>query len=608
MSHFTSLRSPAPAARRGALLGLCASLLVAGPLAGSSAFAADASPAPSASAATALSVGGRYILRLAPGSSAEDVSSAVRALGAAVVAVQAGIGTIVVQAPAGSVSKLAGLSGVAGVAPDATMHPQSLDYQWWNHPGSMTNVNQDTGAQQFWKAGFTGKGVDVAVIDTGIAPVPGLKDADKVVVGPDLSFESQNDRTRFLDSYGHGTNMAGIIAGREGGQKAGTVYADDQTNFLGMAPDARLISVKMADRGGAVDVSQMIAAIDWVVQHKYSDGLNIKVLNISYGTLSRQDAQADPLSWAAEVAWKQGITVVASAGNDGDSTVGLASPAYNPWVIAVGASDSKGSMDPNDDTVPSFSERGVDGGRGPDLVAPGVGIISLAVPGSSLYDSYPGARVGSYSLRGSGTSQAAAVVSGAAALVLTKWPWLSPEEVKHQLTSSAVKLGGVSSAAQGAGVLNLWNALGANPQSGGQNFAAGNGLGSIEKARGGRNLTMDGVALTGEVDIFGNNWTPTLSQQAGWLQAWTWDGWFNGSQYTGAGFVSDTTSWAGKTWQGKTWQGKTWQGKTWQGKTWQGKTWQTGSWTGQGWSSASWGSAASTPSWAGKVWSSAAWN
>jgi serine protease AprX len=200
------------------------------------------------------------------------------------------------------------------------------------------------------------------------------------------------------------------------------------------------------------------------------------------------------------------------------------------------------------------------------------------------------------------------VVSGAAALLLSKTAWLGPDDVKLALTSTATKLSGVAVNAQGAGELNLRSLAASTPVQKAQVLPTGNGQGSIEKARGGRNLTMDGVPLTGEIDIFGGNWTPTLSQQAGWLQAWTWDGWFNGSQYTGGSFAADTTSWAGKTWQGKTWQGKTWQGKTWQGKTWQGKTWQVGTWTGAGWSSTTWGSATATPSWSSKTWSSAAWN
>jgi serine protease AprX len=182
--------------------------------------------------------------------------------------------------------------------------------------GSLYSTTVATGAQGYWKAGFTGKGIDVAVVDTGTAPVPGLATAGKLVNGPDLSFESQAPNLRYLDSYGHGTHMAGIIAGRAGAAVSGK-YAGDSTNFLGMAPDARIVSVKVADAMGAADVSQVIAAIDWVVQHKNAGGLNIRVLNLSFGTNTSHPSTIDPLCHAVEQAWRKGITVVAATGNGG---------------------------------------------------------------------------------------------------------------------------------------------------------------------------------------------------------------------------------------------------------------------------------------------------
>ena len=148
---------------------------------------------------------------------------------------------------------------------------------------SMYNTTQYTGAQAWWSAGFTGAGVDVAIIDTGVSPVEGLSDPGKIVHGPDLSFESQSESFRNLDTNGHGTFMAGIIAGRGSGAVSGS-YAGDSTNFLGVAPDARILSVKVGVADGGVDVSQVIAAIDWVVQHRNDNGMNIRVLNLSFGT------------------------------------------------------------------------------------------------------------------------------------------------------------------------------------------------------------------------------------------------------------------------------------------------------------------------------------
>jgi subtilisin family serine protease len=289
-----------------------------------------------------------------------------------------------------------------------------------------------------WKAGYTGKGVDVAVIDSGVTPVNGLSKAGKVIHGPDLSFESQSADLRNMDTFGHGTHMAGIIAGRDD-QVTAVTAAQAKSSFMGVAPDARIVSVKVADAGGATDVSQVIAAIDWVVQYRRSNGLNIRVLNLSFGTDSPQAYTIDPLAYAAEVAWHSGIVVVVSGGNAGYGSEGLNNPAYDPYLLAVGAEQTQGTASTADDTVPTFSSTG-DWQRGPDLVAPGKSIVGLRVPGSVLDQQYPGARVGTRFFRGSGTSQAAAVVSGAVALVLQQRPTAKPDEVKSLLKNSATWL------------------------------------------------------------------------------------------------------------------------------------------------------------------------
>src|SRR6266849_8753992 len=177
---------------------------------------------------------------------------------------------------------------------------------------SMYSTTQYTGATQWWNAGYTGKGIDVAVIDSGVSPVQGLSAPGKVVYGPDLSLESQAPNLTNLDTYGHGTFMAGLIAGRD--DEVVGPYQDAPTSqYLGVAPDARILSIKVATADGGTDVSQVIAAIDWVVQHAHDPGMNIRVLNISYGTNGSQSYLTDPLAYAAEVAWKSGIVVGAAA-------------------------------------------------------------------------------------------------------------------------------------------------------------------------------------------------------------------------------------------------------------------------------------------------------
>ena len=208
----------------------------------------------------------------------------------------------------------------------------------------MSSTTDYTGAQAWWAAGYTGKGVDVALIDSGVAPVEGLDAPGKVINGPDLSLESQAPNLANLDTFGHGTFMAGLIA----------ADAPDRADagpdhYRGMAPDARIVSVKVATADGGTDVSQVIAAIDWVVQHRNDNGMNIRVLNLSYGTNSSQWYGVDPLAFAVEQAWDAGIVVVAAAGNSGyqgkGSSPALANPAFDKRIIAVGASDSMGTRD-----------------------------------------------------------------------------------------------------------------------------------------------------------------------------------------------------------------------------------------------------------------------
>ena len=197
--------------------------------------------------------------------------------------------------------------------------------------------------------------------------------------------------------------------------------------------------MKVASSDGATDVSQVIAAIDWVVEHRNTDGLNIRVLNLSFGTDSTQDYRLDPLAYAAEVAWLHGIVVVVSAGNSGLGASQLNDPAYDPYVIAVGADDTKGTRRPEGRHDPVVGDRG-NGVRHPDVVAPGKSIVSLRDPGSGSSTSSNRARAWSASrfFTGSGSSQAAAIVSGAVATLLQQRPWMTPDQVKALLIEHRV--------------------------------------------------------------------------------------------------------------------------------------------------------------------------
>jgi serine protease AprX len=545
---------------------------------------------------------GVFIVQLADaaaGSAVTAVTAQIRDAGGRVTSVQPGLGMLVAWLPKDAAGTVERLPGVLGVSPDRVARPMSLGFDPATQPGSLVNVTRSTGAQSLWRAGLTGAGVDVALIDTGVAPVPALADPGKVVVGPDLSFDSQANPTRFVDRFGHGTHMASIIAGRETPRTHGGGYARDTANLYGMAPDARLVSIKVGAQDGAVDVSQLIAGIDWVVQNRQRHGLNIRVLNLSFGTDSAQSWQLDPLSQAAEVAARAGILVVAAGGNDGQSSRGLADPALNPFVLAVGAVDTKGTDGYDDDEVPSFSQHRNSTSRWwhPDLVAPGVGIIASAVPGSGLANRYPGALVGNGFIRGSGTSQAAAVVSGAAALLWQKWPDLSAVQIREMLVDSSVPLA-KSSFSEGNGEINLIAALTRGPAHTSRIAASmlalprtvSTGTGTLQDARGSASLTLDGITLTGERDIFGRSWNAGLMGSLTDGQA-TWNlttGSFNGSAWIGSGFTADTATLAGRAWSGRTWAGRTWAGLTWSGQAWTGRTWAGQTWTGRTWASDSW--------------------
>jgi subtilisin family serine protease len=508
--------------------------------------------------------------------------------------------------PASQVEQLRGSPGVQAVTENEPVRMQAAAYAPTTDAGSLYNTTLATGAQAYWKAGYTGKGIDVAVIDTGTAPVPGLAGTGKLVNGPDLSFESQAPNLRYLDTYGHGTHMAGIIAGRGDAAVAGR-YAGDTTNFLGMAPDARIVSVKVADSMGAADVSQVIAAIDWVVQNKTTGGLNIRVLNLSFGTNTNHPYTIDPLCHAVEAAWRKGITVVAATGNAGyymtPGGPGLTSPARDPYVLSVGATDNMRTLSTSDDRVASFSSSGVvgvGGTKNPDLVAPGKSIISLGVPGSFIDQTYgwAGAVTGGY-MRGSGTSQATAVVSGAAALVLQKHPTWTNNQVKALLTMTARPLtaGTLTAAAQGKGTLDLAKALSTTSVTASYRYTDSSGAGSLDGARGTARLVDNGVVLNGEKDIFGDAVsTATLASKRTAGTAWTGGTW-NGRMWSGSSFSG--SNWTATTWTGRMWSGRMWSSVDFSGRMWSGRMWSAGTWTGRMWSGTHW---------SGNTWSSAGWN
>jgi serine protease AprX len=485
--------------------------------------------------------------------------------------------------PADRLDALRAVPGVTSVTEDASLTLSDADVETQaSQAGSLyTIANQVTGASSLWQAGYTGQGVDVAVVDSGVVAVDGLD--GKIVYGPDLTQENGTP-AQDKDAYGHGTHMAGIIAGRDTGA---TRTAGNSSDFVGMAPDSRIVSIKVADAKGQTDVSQAIAAIDWVVENGHKNGLNIRVMNMSFGTDGVQSYVYDPLAYAAEMAWRSGIVVVVAAGNDGNDVLRLNNPASDPYVIAVGSDSANGTATTADDTVSSFSNNG-NGSRNPDLIAPGDHVVSLRDPGSYLDTTYPAARIGSRLFRGSGTSQAAAVVSGAAALLISQRPDLTPDQVKALLTRTASRLPGVGTPAQGSGLVDLAAAATApTPQNATQHWRLSVGTGSLEAARGSVHVSVNGRRIAGEVDVHGRAFN-SRAVASGIAHRSNWSG----------------VSWSGVSWSGVSWSGVSWSGVSWSGVSWSGVSWSGVCWSGVSWSGVSW----SGVSWSGVSWSGVSWS
>jgi Subtilase family len=495
------------------------------------------------------------------------VVNAAEKLGAHVVSTQASLDTVVVDLPANRIGDLRHVPGVHAATRDMRVHLSSVP-SVTGSTGDISNVADVTGATDYWDNGFFGQGVDVALLDSGVLPVEGLMTPNKLVIGPDLSRESRSRSLRGLDTFGHGTHMAGIIGGLDSGQSP-TSYPSTRNHFVGMAPASRIVSIKLADAHGQTDVSQVVAGIGWVIDHAHDPGLNIRVLNLSFGTDPGKDGRLDPLAHAASVAWDSGIVVVVSAGNGTTADGGLASPALASDVLAVGSLDTHGTSDTGDDTVASFSKRGNKdkGKRGPDIVAPGVSLVSLRAPGSYIDQTQSQARLGDRFFKGSGTSQSAAVVSGAAALMLSERPQLTPDQVRDVLRRSARSLDGVSDDAQGAGAIDL--------------AAAQDLAGRIRPARNaGPSRSWGNPGQRGDRrSRDDDDWAGDVADGASW----------NGVKWTGATWAGAT--WAGATWASDDWDGATWAGATWAGATWAGATWAGATWAGATWADADWASA-----------------
>ncbi len=309
---------------------------------------------------------------------------------------------------------------------------------------ALLNIAAPTvGAPDLWQSPngvqYTGAGVTVAVIDTGIYQHPDL--AGRITFFKDFV----NNKKEAYDDNGHGTHVAGCVAG-DGTSSDG--------KFRGPAPGADLVGLKVLDKYGSGNLSTIIDAAQWCKENQ--EQYNIKVVNLSLGGTAEQSYQEDPLCLAIEELWRSGVVVCAAAGNEGPAEKTIGSPAIDQVIITVGASNDFNSIDINDDAVADFSSRGptIDGLAKPDLLAPGSNIISLRSPGSKLDKSNSSYRYDDNYTVLSGTSMATPICCGVAALLLEVKPELSPDQVKERLISSCHFFSNYMVYDQGAGLVN----------------------------------------------------------------------------------------------------------------------------------------------------------
>jgi subtilisin family serine protease len=357
----------------------------------------------------------------------------------------------------------------------------------------------------------TGTGVVVALMDSGIAAHPDLP-SGKVIARVDLA----NDGAPGLDPAGHGTHLAGIIAGHG-------------TEFRGVAPDARLVDIRVLDQSGEGTLRSVVAGFEWLLDNRAA--LGIRVLNLSFGTTQTSSYHADLLAALAESAWFAGITVVAAAGNDGDDIGTISTPGADPFIITAGSFDDQGTRNEQDDRQSAFSSRGPtkDGFTKPDVLAPGRRVVSLRSAASQAAPLQPDVDPGRSAknsnnlyTRMSGTSVSSAMVSGVAALVLSFHASYTPTKTKGAIVALGRSISGSPTKAVMApsAVFALPRAV--NSQ--------------LLPSR----LLMSALESSG---LLGS----------------------------------------GTTWEGVTWEGVTWESVTWESVSWESVTWESVSWEGVAW-------------------------
>ena len=389
------------------------------------------------------------------------------------------------------------------IAADAEVTEAGRDPHYENDNVKASPANQVLQAEKAWTEA-TGGGVTVALMDTGVAAHPDL--AGSVVARVDFV----NDGARSLDPGGHGTFMAGLIA----------AHGHD---FSGVAPDAKIVSLRVLDANGKGHLHAVLGAFDWLLRNRVT--YNIGVLNLSLGAPQKASYNRELMAGVVESAWLAGVTVVAAAGNDGPGAGSIAIPGADPFVITVGSLADQGTVTFQDDRESIFSGRGPtkDGFEKPDVLAPGEHVVSLRVPGTSLDREQAWSSAGSYA-RMTGTSASTALVSGVAALVLSDHARYTPTQVKGALVAGGRRVSGSKTPAADA-------------------------------AR-----SLDTHPARVNVGLHPSNVLISLLASSGAL---------------GGGIRWDTVSWEAVSWETISWESVTWESVSWDSVAWESVSWDT---------------------------------
>ena len=436
------------------------------------------------------------------------------------------------------VEELARHPSVKYVTVDAPMARTAVDAARLTAVAGQAAYPQVVGAAPQWAAGPTGRGVGVAVVDSGVnRALPDFADGNggsrvvatrlfssglvAAVPGPDGAPVAATP-----DGVGHGTHVAGVIGGNSWSSPDLTVRG----KYVGVAPEVNLIDLRVADDAGQSYLSDVVNAVEWAVANRQA--YNIRVLNLSLQSTVAEGAATNVLAAAVERAWFSGIFVVVAAGNQGPNSA-LYAPANDPFVVAVGAADTLGTAGQADDALAWWSSYGKsqDGYGRPDLVAPGRWIPSaLASPTSTLAAQYPDRVLDPGHIWMSGTSMAAPVVAGAAALLFQAHPEYTNDAVKWLLMTTATRLPGV--AGSGAGEAHVGAALG----------------------------------YTGAMGI-ANNGTPISLLLTG---------------------PDGATTYASSSWSSSSWSSSSWSSSSWSSSSWSSSSWSSSSWSTAAGASAAW--------------------